>query len=122
MIGMREKMSLFISYNSCLLTAIIVCTTRLTLRGTACYFEFTKGIFVVARRNYSTTKQQVAEDRLHRSRVEFTFIQHDGDVICNHRDWISGSGSVDGVGEDHIGWYIHMGKAPRKKRGQVSLD
>jgi hypothetical protein len=76
--------------------------TRTTRPGTACYFNLTKGIFDVARRHYSTAKQQVAEDRLHRSRVDFTFIQHDGDIICN-RDGISGSGSVDGVGEDLIG-------------------
>ena len=64
------------------------------------------------RNHYSTAKQQVAEDRLHRSRVEITIIQHDGNIICNH-DGISGS--VDVVGEDLVGWYIRMNTAPRKK-------
>ena len=67
-----------------------------------CYF-ITKGNFDVARRHYSTAKQQVSKDRLHRSRVEITLIQHDGNIICNC-DGISGSGSVDGVGEDHVSW------------------
>jgi hypothetical protein len=46
--------------------------------------------------------------------VKFTLIQHDGNIICN-RDGISGSGSVDDVGEDLVGWYIRMNTAPRKK-------
>lgn len=120
---MREKdESHDASYNSCLLTAHTVITTPIIPRATAS-FDLTKGIFVVARKNYSTAKQQVAEDRLHRSRVDLTFIQHDGDIICN-RDGISGSGSdrVDGVGEELIGWFIHMRKAPRKTRGKVSLE
>ena len=54
--------------------------------------------------------------------MEITLIQHDGDIICN-RDGISGSVDViDVVGEDLVGWYICMRTAPRKKRGQVSLE
>jgi hypothetical protein len=74
------------------------------------------------RRHYSTAKQQVAKDRLHRSRVEIALIQHDGNIICN-RDGISGSVDVvDVFGEDLVGWFIRMRTAPRKKRGQVSLE
>jgi hypothetical protein len=94
-----------------ILTAITVVRTLAIIPDTV----FTRGIFDVTRRNYSTAKQQVAEDRLHRSRVESTLVQHDGNIICN-RDEISGSGSVDVVGEDLVGWYnIRMRTAPRKK-------